>query len=133
MGKLKGRKLQDLEFAAVPARIENYEVAEKTAKLITKLSNKRVELAEKYPETLKVANDYMFQKGFVENGNSVTVHAPILLKMKEYFAGFVYYAAGKFHPSESMKYKMINKALGIWDTFSKSDLSSIPEIHVELV
>ncbi len=128
MGKLKDWKLNDPDFAAVPARIENYEDAEKTAKLITKLSNKRVELAKKYPETLKVANDHMFFK----SRNSIMVHAPILLKMKEYFTGFAYYAAGKFHPSEAMKYKMIKKALGYWDTFSKSDFSSIPEIHVEL-
>jgi hypothetical protein len=128
MGKLKDRKLQDPEFAAVPARIENYEDAEKTSKLITKLASKRVYLAEKYPNSVKVANDYMLESG----RNSIMVHAPILLKMKEFYPGFVYYAAGKFHPSEAMKYKMIRKALGYWDTFSKSDFSSIPEIHVEL-
>jgi hypothetical protein len=128
MGKFKDRKLHDPEFAAVPARIENYEVAEKTAKLISKLSNKRIEYTEKYPESLKAANDWQRLSGI----NSICVHAPILLKMKEYFAGFVYYAAGKFHPSEAMKYKMIKKALTYWVALENSDFSSIPEIYAEL-
>jgi hypothetical protein len=125
---MKDRKLQDPDFAAVPARIENYEDAEKIAKLITKLSNKRIEYTEKYPESLKAANDYMLLQG----KNSNIVHTPLLLKMKEFFAGFVYYAAGKFHPSEAMKYKMIKKALSYWDNLFMSDITALHEIHGDL-
>jgi hypothetical protein len=129
MERYKDWKLQDPDFAAVPARIENYEDAEKTAKLISRLSSKRIELAEKYPDRAEAANNWIAILG---QGNSTKLHLPILLKMKEFFAGFVYYAAGKFHQSKDMKYKMIKKALGIWENLLRSDLSSMPEINQDL-
>jgi hypothetical protein len=122
-------KLEDPDFGAVPGLIENYEDAMKAAKLMSRLSKKRVDFVATDPDALEVCNNWM---RLAQPGNCEKTHAPILVAMKDYYSGLAYYAAAKFNPDEDAKYKMLEKGIGFWDVFLKNDPKKIPEISKTL-
>lgn len=113
-----------VEFAEAPGRYVNYEEAEKTSKLISKLCRQRLDYyAEEKTFEFQDAFAEVFQHSslaLIDQDRDAIYRKKNILNENQYYSGLIYGQTAKFITDESLKYKMLLKSFKNWKNLEQN-------------